>query len=722
MSDMSDKELLEQLNIIKADAESIEVSENISFDKMMVRYWKKETAEAEERAFDTFKGFEIREETKPQKSRKKRRIFKICLAAGLAVAMLAIVISSIVKGNRRLQDSNDYYKMVKADTESDTEVATLSGYQKLHQYFIVDNTMEVSYSVSERVGGFFRSMFSFGSADGAAEVGSSYDDYSDTNTRTENIDEADVAKTDGGYLYYFERNEEEEDASLIIAKAGGSDTRIVSETALAKYLYELKDNGKDYNLDGQMEIMLYEDKLVTVIAYQDYTVLVFFDITDKNAPKHISTLYVEGNYQSCRLIGDYLYVFSDKYLGADEREYIEDDKGALSEEEAEKLLAIRSSNGMVKSEDVYVSECTAYCNFLVISTVDMKDTGEFKQIKAVLGSDTFGKIYMSAEHIYYLSNMNISLEEMFEVADKNCNETITVSKKTEIISLSIDEGMVEPVARTVIDGLIGDEYDVDEYNGYLRLAVSTSKTVYEYLSRERTYYDGFEWCREYFWNEENYIGTEDSGSALYILDADLQLVGSISNLKEDESVYGVRFDGDIGYVVTYRQTDPLFTIDLSDPANPEILGELELPGFSEYLHIWDENTLIGLGYNSRGTLKLSTYDITDKANVTEKYVCNIQAYNTEALYNHRAILISPEKGIVGFACGYEEYYNVYKYEEGIFKEVISHNMYDYSEADGATGNIRGLYAGDYLYIITERKGVIVYDLNTYERVDVDLKG
>jgi uncharacterized secreted protein with C-terminal beta-propeller domain len=141
-------------------------------------------------------------------------------------------------------------------------------------------------------------------------------------------------------------------------------------------------------------------------------------------------------------------------------------------------------------------------------------------------------------------------------------------------------------------------------------------------------------------------------NALYVLDADLQVAGSITDLAQDEVIYSARFDGDIGYFVTFRQVDPLFAVDLSNPKAPVVLSALKIPGFSEYLHLWSDGRLFGLGRDAdvetgrAGRMKLSMFDTSDPADVTERKTLLLDSDYSAALYNHKAILISRDKNLI----------------------------------------------------------------------------
>ena len=187
--------------------------------------------------------------------------------------------------------------------------------------------------------------------------------------------------------------------------------------------------------------------------------------------------------------------------------------------------------------------------------------------------------------------------------------------------------------------------------------------------------------------------------------------------------------GDIAYIVTFRNTDPLFTVDLSDPSDPKILSELTLPGFSEYLHYWGDGMLVGIGYdadeNDGGTtgMKLSMFDVKDPKNTREVAKLVLDVDYSDVLYgNYRSILIDPKKNLLGFACadwGNEEtdwrdvgYYMLFKYGDDGFENLLTEKL----GSDYYSDATRGIYAGDYFYLIDD-KNITSYDMDGFETVD-----
>jgi len=137
---------------------------------------------------------------------------------------------------------------------------------------------------------------------------------------------------------------------------------------------------------------------------------------------------------------------------------------------------------------------------------------------------------------------------------------------------------------------------------------------------------------------------------VYILDDNLKIVGTLEDLAPGESIYSARFLGDKGYMVTFRQMDPLFVIDVSVPDSPKVLGYLKIPGVSEYLHPYDENHVIGVGRDATAEgrmqgLKLSLFDVSDVANPKElsKYIIGNQGTYSEALNDHKSFLFNKER-------------------------------------------------------------------------------
>ena len=208
-------------------------------------------------------------------------------------------------------------------------------------------------------------------------------------------------------------------------------------------------------------------------------------------------------------------------------------------------------------------------------------------------------------------------------------------------------------------------------------------------------------------------------NSLYVLNDNLETVGMVEDLAPGERLYSARFMGNIGYFVTFRETDPLFSVDLSVPEDPKILGELKISGFSEYLHFYADNLLLGIGMEAdEGTgetqcLKLSMFDISNPADVKEKSKLKLEEYDdADALYNYKAVLIDTKKNLFGFyAYNYEEYdkqmYLLFEFEDGEFKKIMEIPC---SDSHSYGYDIRGTYIGDRFFLTGSGRLVEEYSL------------
>jgi uncharacterized secreted protein with C-terminal beta-propeller domain len=290
-------------------------------------------------------------------------------------------------------------------------------------------------------------------------------------------------------------------------------------------------------------------------------------------------------------------------------------------------------------------------------------------------------------------------------------------QQTRMTRITLNDGHPELAASTAFEGTLLNQFSLDEYEDCLRVAVTV--TEQQYAEGER--------------GEQLWMGSETSNSLL-IFDDRLELLGSIENLAPGERIYSTRFTGEVGYMVTFRQTDPLFSLDLSDPRRPRVMDALKIPGFSEYLHPYADGLLLGIGRNTTNTgnltgeLKLSMFNISDPFDIDEQDRQFIDSNYTPALYNHKAVLIDEEKDLIGFEAQVELYREAR--DERYFLETVSYYfIYGYHEDAGFyeraaielpqeytwDGEARALYIDDYLYLVCGEY-VGVYSLDTFEKL------
>lgn len=292
---------------------------------------------------------------------------------------------------------------------------------------------------------------------------------------------------------------------------------------------------------------------------------------------------------------------------------------------------------------------------------------------AVLGFN--GTFYMGTENMYLYRTSWSSSDRMTEL------------KKIEYIA----DGNIGAISDTKVPGVIKDTFAINEYNGYLRM-MTTSYAA---------------------------SNNGESTNNVFVLDSSLKVVGSIEGLAQGERIYSARYMGDVAYFVTYRETDPLFSVDLSNPENPRIMGALKIPGFSEYLHPWGKGKLLGIGMDTSDRngwgqyVKLSMFDTSDPYNVTEEDKTLLYDANyTEALYDYKAVMIDAEKNLFGFVTedyearsdNYRYQYRVFTYTDNGFKEIITVRLPDINFR-----TTRAVYIGDYVYIVNDN-GVEAYEL------------
>lgn len=269
-----------------------------------------------------------------------------------------------------------------------------------------------------------------------------------------------------------------------------------------------------------------------------------------------------GGYNTSRIVDGYVYVLSQFHP-------YEDNVTARD------LWYIPEVQGKsIEAENIYMPQEAEGNEYTIITAFSLDNPSEKTDSKAVFGySDV---CYVSENNIYITSNY-------YEDSDVS---------RTLIRKISYTDGKLVGVAQTKIKGMLNDSFSIDEYEGNLRL-VTTIDEIYsndDIMPLNETA-DKTEKAVA-----ENVKDAVPGTNSLYVLNDKLEIIGSIHNLAKDETIYSARFMGDTGYFVTYRQVDPLFSVDLSDPENPKILGELKIPGFSEYLHPYGDGKLLGIGW------------------------------------------------------------------------------------------------------------------------------
>ena len=509
--------------------------------------------------------------------------------------------------------------------------------------------------------------------------------YSDTNVQVAGVDEADIVKTDGTYIYYLAGGE------LFIAEAAGQDTRLLSRT-----MYTEPESAGYWGTP--VEMFLAGDRVVLFLTAenltwngsggaQEATYAVFYDVSDRTGPKEIARLGQSGGYVSSRMIDGTIYLVTTQHVWGG---ILRDDPATFCPVVYDGAKATTLPAG-----DIRVHTGSTEPVYTVVSAIDTAKAETHTAVKAVLGGA--GTVYANEKHLLIAATEY--RYEQGEIGRGQDGRNVRVTRgenETNLVLFAIGDGQIREAGAATLPGSLLNQFSMDEYDGVFRIVTTVNGW------EERIYTDGIDTYEYEDWNH----------NALYTLDGGLNVLGKIENIAEDEHVESVRFDGDIGYFVTFRQVDPLFSVDLSDPANPRILGELKIPGFSEYLHPFGENRLLGIGYDAddrtgrRGGVKLSMFDTADRTDVKERAVCRVDADWMAVGDNHRAMLVSAERNIIAFPTG--EGYHVYAYTDA---DGFVEKAYIALE-DVYGGNTRGLFIGDWMYVLAE-SGLHVISLESW---------
>ena len=557
-------------------------------------------------------------------------------------------------------------------------------------------------------------------------TGSSSKDYSKTNIQVENVDEADITKTDGDYIYSLSEE------NVII-----TDVRDPKDIKLASKISEYGSAPEDLLLcDGKL-VVIYTETTNRGL-YGKNTLVTIYDISDKTNPKTLKSYTLYEPYYTCRCIDNNLYVISSGPLRMENEEvltyYIEDSK--------KKELPL---NNMYYLKDIETDTQT------LISKVDLNNLSENISLNSYLID--ISNAYVSENSIYLLNTEYdydyyyydtppvrtlftlrgvfgpSHYEDTYYYSSGSSTDYYTQIYKFDIL----EDGSIKYSNKAKADGQTINQYSLDEYDGNLRIAL----------------YD------------------ISKGSRVVVFDKDMKQIGESDYVASGEKMYSSRFIGNKLYFVTFRTMDPLFVVDLSNPTNPEILGELKIPGYSTYLHPYDENHIIGIGMQTEETvrrdsngkvlsttssitgMKMAIFDISDVKHPKElsNTVIGDRRTTSAILTNPKALLFSKAKELIAipvnnyaedFTATYSddassvvssytnnstsyvsEGYLVYKINltDGFnLKGVITHenNKTDYGYSY-STRLLRGLYIDDNLYTVSET-AVKVNKLDDLEQI------
>lgn len=650
---MDEKAMLEQ---IRKSAEEIEIPKALEPEQMKKRL-------------------------KPKPGRKiryayigRRMAAVVALCLGLGGVCL---VTTVVNHSKQHADGTESQLMQEAEKEQAEEskpVTSLAdAYRLAESYEDVYNVLKESKEGNSTTGTddgmdvMESEMLESSQADMSAET----NDFSGTNLVVDGVDESDWVKTDGDYIYTIEDNHivitDIRDNALSVIKTIRPPMNIAADEIRQMYVdgdrLILIVEKYDSSMREQETAEQSEDYVICDVMYMEMateTTVLTYDISDKEKPVLLGQMTQDGSYQTSRKIGDILYVFTN--YTPDESKMTA--RQALSKSGLSKWIP-SVAGALIESDSIYLSEYGQ--SGILMASVDITEPEQAIDSKLVINQ--YADVYVSTDAIYLYST---------DYADSIC---------TTIAKFALEEdGGIEAVDAAVVSGRIEDTFAINESDGYLYV-LTTDWTP-----------DGMD------------------TNKLSVFDEDMRAISSIDGIAEGERIYAARFLGDTAYFVTYRNTDPLFKVDLSNPYQPTIVGELKVSGFSEYLHFWDDTHLIGIGYETdeetgmREGVKISMFNIEDSSNVVEeaRYIMP-EADDSPAMWEYKSVLISKEKNIIGFTTN--DYaddkmeYHAFSYENGSFCEKMTADM----EGSWTGSELRSLYSENILYLIGY-KTITSYDM------------
>lgn len=456
---------------------------------------------------------------------------------------------------------------------------------------------------------------------GSGEQMSSSDSHSRTNLQVAGVDEMDTVKTDGKYVYVASW-----DAVYIL---NANPPTALENVSKINESYILGDDRQSTTLSFHGLFVL-PQKLIVVCTWYDYryaapvdynvgvslgtptdyygprTYVLAFDISDPEEPELALAVGVSGYVQTARMIADRVYLITNQYQWVIQNDTVLPRVwvGGNSEE-----FSLRSIY-----YDPEMRDPSSFLNVLAVNVSSEK----YEYLSVVAGYAS--TIYMSKQSIFLTVQKWTGVQIWRTDGEEAVDDENIIT--TTIFKIAFEGLSMKAVARGDVDGWLLNQFSMDEKEPYLRLATTNMWFQFD---------DG-----------------RDMSSSVFVLDSDLNTVGALTEIAPTERIYSARFVEDTLYLVTFRQIDPLFVVDLKDPSDPRIVGELEMPGFSSYLHPVDETHILGIG-SEGSNIKVSLYDVADPAAPFEqsKFVLSGYQYSwSEALYDHKAVLFDLERELL----------------------------------------------------------------------------
>lgn len=439
-------------------------------------------------------------------------------------------------------------------------------------------------------------------------------EFSKTNVQEKNIDEGDIVKTDGKYIYYMDKSK------ISIVSAQGKDSEKVAQI-------KLHEGRAD-------DLLLYKNKLIAICQSYSYenSYIYIYDLVNIKDPKLIFEQKILGNPDQSRLFNSHLYIKSNYSIP------IEYKRGFIFGEKA-----VLDTSALDLSKLTYIPANTTR-DVVVISAINLDDLSKKSEYGIMTNSDT---LYMSENNIYLSYHDWAAPTFRFGFSGNDGQNTV-------IRKFAVEREFVKYVGSAKIKGNLLNQFSLGEKDGHLLVA----------------YHDDVK-----------------NTNAVAVFDKDLKPLSTLDNIAGDERIYSTRFVADKLYMVTFKQVDPLFVIDLSDMKSPKILGYLKIPGFSDYLHPYKDGYLIGFGQNTTNPessrvrvdgFKLSLFDVRNfnSPKEVQSIVIGKRGSSSSVNRDHRALMVYEPKDLIGF--------EVHLFDERLDKnkDRLHYNKY-YESFEGA---------------------------------------
>lgn len=491
--------------------------------------------------------------------------------------------------------------------------------------------------------------------------------HSTTNIQVAGVDEADIVKTDGEHLYVVSND------NVYILKAYPTDE--------AKMLSKITLNETD-----NIQIYVNEDKLAVLgnqftsigvsYTYTGEASVRVYDVSNKTSPDLTRTLSLNGTLSSSRMIGNYIYATVNQLA-------VQSNNNKTDFDVALPIICTGDTVKEVHATEIrYVNVPDVFYYFTTVIAVNIINDAQEPTHETLLTGST-ACMYVSQSNMY-LAVPNTNAWIPLEVLSRAREETF-------IYRVKLDEEKIIFEAEGNVSGYVLNQFSMDEYNGFFRIA--TTK-----------------------WTDDG------SKNHLYVLNMSLNIVGELPDLAPGERIYSARFMGDRCYLVTFQQIDPFFVIDLSSSTEPKVLGYLKIPGFSGYLHPYDENHIIGIG-KQESNVKLSLFNVTNVTAPIEtaKFTVSGDWSDSTVLTDHKAFLFDKTKQLlalpvsISFIKIKDSGYYTKDYWQGVYvfnvtstngfvlKGNVTHQEDDIDGWDNNYQVKRALYIGNILYTVSDKK-------------------